>query len=521
MLSSIFKIDNSSSISKNLTYSLVLTIALTSIIIMIISYFSTYYANKIKIENRAKERIKYITDILELPMWNIDHEGIKHIGLIYFQDNLVVKLKITDGDGSILFSKEKNNEEALISLTKPIKHKGKVLGNVEIAITSHFYHENNRRLLWTAITTFFIIILLIVITGFFLRMFLKKPMQSLERIADSYMNGSFNPPEEKKSVQEFNHIISTFRKMGEKINHQVGELNNSENKIREYSDRLEQKVKKRTNSLEEKTKKLERSQGAMMYLLEDINESREELEEANNKLKELDKLKSMFIASMSHELRTPLNSIIGFTGVILQGMTGEINERQQDQLSRVYRSSKHLLSLISDVIDISKIEAGRIDVYSEQFELIEIINEAVQSIQPQLKEKNLSLEVTVPDNLQMKTDRKRLFQCLINYLSNSVKFTEQGSIKISAREIGDQVEITVTDTGIGIEKQDLVKLFEAFERLDSHLRVKAGGTGLGLYLTRKLATELLKGTIMVISEPGKGSTFGLCIQKNIATTTME
>jgi len=215
-------------------------------------------------------------------------------------------------------------------------------------------------------------------------------------------------------------------------------------------------------------------------------------------------------------LRTPLNSIIGFTGIILQGMTGVLNEKQTDHLSRVFNSAKHLLALITDIIDISKIEAGRIDVYPEEFALPEIVDEAIMNIQPQLKAKNLALEVDVPSELQMNTDRKRLLQCVINYLSNAVKFTEQGGIKIIAREIDKEVEIRVSDTGIGIARQDISKLFEPFERLESHLRVKAGGTGLGLYLTRKLTTELLKGTIQVESKEGKGSTFGLRVLKNIA-----
>lgn len=246
-----------------------------------------------------------------------------------------------------------------------------------------------------------------------------------------------------------------------------------------------------------------------------------ELEKANVHLKSLDKLKSMFIASMSHELRTPLNSIIGFTGVILQGMTGEINERQKDQLGRVYRSAKHLLSLITDVIDISKVEAGRIEVYPEQCSLMEIIDAATENIQPQLKAKNLALDIDAPAGLQLITDRKRLLQCLINYLSNAVKFTEQGTVTFKAIDLGDHLQITVTDTGIGIAKEDIPKLFEAFERLETHLRVKAGGTGLGLYLTKKIATELLQGEIWVESEVDKGSIFGIRIPKTLSAPTEE
>ncbi len=296
----------------------------------------------------------------------------------------------------------------------------------------------------------------------------------------------------------------------------ISERKQAEEELQKAYDDLEVKVNKRTKDLAGKNKELEKSQKALSYLMADVNEGRKELEIANKELKKLDHLKSMFIASMSHELRTPLNSIIGFTGIILQGMTGVLNEKQTDHLSRVLNSAKHLLALITDIIDISKIEAGRIDVYPEEFALSEIVDEAIMNIQPQLKAKNLALKVDVPSELKMNTDRKRLLQCIINYLSNAVKFTEQGGIKIIAREIDGEVEIRVSDTGIGIARQDIPKLFKSFERLDSHLRVKAGGTGLGLYLTNKMTTELLKGTIQVESEEGKGSTFGLRIPKNIA-----
>ena len=240
-----------------------------------------------------------------------------------------------------------------------------------------------------------------------------------------------------------------------------------------------------------------------------------ELEKANVHLSSLDKLKSMFIASMSHELRTPLNSIIGFTGVLLQGMTGELNERQRDQLTRVYRSSKHLLALISDVIDISKIEAGRADVFPREFVLGELVDEAVENVTPLVGGKEIEIELDVSVDLELMTDRKRLLQVLINFLSNAVKYTEVGTVHVRAFGENGQLVLRVSDTGIGIGEKDKEKLFEAFERLDSHLRVKAGGTGLGLYLTRKLVTELLGGTIIFESELNKGSTFGLRIPLDI------
>ncbi|MEE9605529.1 MAG: ATP-binding protein [Candidatus Scalindua sp.] len=250
--------------------------------------------------------------------------------------------------------------------------------------------------------------------------------------------------------------------------------------------------------------------------LEDLVKERTgELEKANEKLKELDRLKSMFIASMSHELRTPLNSIIGFTGIILQGLVGHINEEQRDQLQRVYASAKHLLELITDVIDISRIEAGKVEAYAEEFQLDEIIKQAVLNVKTQIDDKGLGLEISVSQGIQMNTDRRRLLQCILNYLSNAVKFTEKGEITIAAAENGDKIEIKVKDTGIGIREEEMSRLFKSFVRLDSHLTTVTPGTGLGLYLTKKLATEVLSGSVSAESVYEKGSTFILKIPKRI------
>lgn len=243
----------------------------------------------------------------------------------------------------------------------------------------------------------------------------------------------------------------------------------------------------------------------------------QELQEANRKLKDLDKLKSMFIASMSHELRTPLNSIIGFTGVILSGMSGELSDTQKDQLGRVYNASKHLLALITDVIDISKIEAGRVDVYVEEFNLRNVVNEALTTVEQQVKIKGLAVNMAMDEEVIMRSDRKRVLQCLINFISNAVKYSEKGEITIQVELSEDMVDISVSDTGIGISEDDLPRLFEAFERFESHLKVKAGGTGLGLYLTRKLVQDLLGGDVRVKSELGRGSTFGLRIPMDLET----
>ncbi|MBW9269271.1 MAG: PAS domain S-box protein [Candidatus Thiodiazotropha sp. (ex. Lucinisca nassula)] len=236
-----------------------------------------------------------------------------------------------------------------------------------------------------------------------------------------------------------------------------------------------------------------------------------QLKEANTKLKELDKLKSMFIASMSHELRTPLNSIIGFTSILLQDILGELNERQRDSLERVQGAGRHLLSLITDIIDISKIEAGRIDAYIETFSLEELVSEAVDSFRLQAQKKQIKLVVEAESWPVMNSDRMRLLQCLLNLLSNAVKYSEAGTVTVQVSEHNQMAQIAVSDMGIGIAEQDMKKLFVAFDRFESHLRIKAGGTGLGLYLTKKIVTNVLQGKVSAESRLGEGSTFCLTI----------
>ncbi|MBF0448431.1 MAG: hybrid sensor histidine kinase/response regulator [Magnetococcales bacterium] len=236
-----------------------------------------------------------------------------------------------------------------------------------------------------------------------------------------------------------------------------------------------------------------------------------ELAMANTRLKELDQLKSLFIASMSHELRTPLNSIIGFIGVMLQELTGTLNDRQKDHLGRAYASAKHLLALIVDVIDISKIEAGRLEIYLERIELDELVQEALATIASDAEKKGLEIISNYPETQYLITDRKRVLQCLLNYLSNAVKYTQQGRIVLDISVVDSSLQIAVTDSGIGIDREDISRLFESFVRLDATRKMNIPGTGLGLYLTKKIATDLLGGMVSVSSQVGVGSTFMLSI----------
>jgi signal transduction histidine kinase len=271
-----------------------------------------------------------------------------------------------------------------------------------------------------------------------------------------------------------------------------------------------------------------------------VAERTSELEEANRKLKQLDQLKSMFIASMSHELRTPLNSVIGFSSILLNEWVGPLNDEQKENMATVLRAGKYLLTLINDVIDVSKIEARQIEIRVEEFELQDLIGEAAASMEKEIRDKGLELQIEGGGQI-MRTDRRRLLQCLLNLLSNAVKYTEQGFVRIAARKVQgskfgmrgprcgerdnqavgrgatssesevDFVEISVEESGIGIREEDNSKIFKPFVRLESPMMTKIYGTGLGLYLTRKLVTEVLGGEINFTSEFGRGSRFEIVI----------
>ncbi len=287
----------------------------------------------------------------------------------------------------------------------------------------------------------------------------------------------------------------------------------AEEDLRNLNEDLERRVADRTTALEIKGLELQDSRQALMNIVDDLNLKAVEIETANRKLQELDRLKSMFIASMSHELRTPLNSIIGFSSILLNEWVGHVTEEQRENLAIILRSGKHLLSLINDVIDVSKVEAGIVESRTEDFDLYDVVSEAVSSLEKEAKDKGLDLRVEAV-HLEMHTDRKRLLQCLLNLLSNAAKFTEKGSITLrtlSGQTLRGRSEemlaIAVEDTGIGIADDDIPKLFRPFVRLESPLKMTVPGTGLGLYLTKKLVTEVLKGEILCERGSAAGSRF--------------
>jgi signal transduction histidine kinase len=253
-----------------------------------------------------------------------------------------------------------------------------------------------------------------------------------------------------------------------------------------------------------------------------------ELRVANVQLTEVNRLKSHFLANMSHELRTPLNSIIGYADMLSEGVYGELNEKQRDRLDRVRRNGQHLLQLINDILDLSKIEAGRMELDIEPVSLHDIINQCMGTFEPMALKKNLELVRDVPADLPMiMADRGRATQVLMNLISNAVKFTSDGKVIIRVQphttsqlapmpvqlrdgEHGPWMLVNVADTGIGISPEDQMIIFDEFRQADGSPSRKYEGTGLGLAITRKLV-ELMHGYIWLTSAPGQGSTFHILL----------
>jgi protein-histidine pros-kinase len=236
------------------------------------------------------------------------------------------------------------------------------------------------------------------------------------------------------------------------------------------------------------------------------------LQEKNVELEKVNRAKGSFLAAMSHELRTPLNAIIGFTGTLLMRLPGPLTEEQAKQLEIVQSSARHLLSLINDMLDVARIESGKADLHFETVDVGTVVDTVATALRPGAESKRLRLKAEVPSgDLTVMTDRRALRQILNNLIGNAVKYTEKGFVHIrTLRKENGSVAVTVTDTGIGIKSEDRERLFEAFEQLDRSTTRRFEGVGLGLHLSRKLAS-LIRAELTVESEVGKGSIFTLTL----------
>lgn len=276
------------------------------------------------------------------------------------------------------------------------------------------------------------------------------------------------------------------------------------------------KMKEFSVMLGQQNAELEAQKNELTTQSAELMQQNSELEQQKLQLDEANRLKTNFLSNMSHELRTPLNSVIALSGVLNRRLEGKIPPDEYSYIEVIERNGKHLLSLINDILDISRIEAGREEIEISRFEVNQLIAEVIGIIQPQASEKGL--KITHDDagsSLAITSDSGKITHILLNLIGNAVKFTEKGFVKVNAEQVGKLLKISVKDTGIGIEEENLSHIFDEFRQADGSTSRRFGGTGLGLAIAKKYA-NLLGGNITVKSTPGEGSEFVLVLPVKIA-----
>ena len=336
-------------------------------------------------------------------------------------------------------------------------------------------------ILWATIAGVF----LSVLTGALVARQITKPIQQLASASERVAQGDLSTPVDVKSSNEVGVLAHSFNQM-------IVSLKKSRDELQQWGEELERKVHERTAELEHRS---------------------QELAGTNVRLEEMSRHKSQFLANMSHELRTPLNSIIGYTKLMLDGLEGDISEEQKKDLHTVYTNGKHLLELINDLLDLSKIEAGKIVLSYETFTISELLDGVIPSMEQLAREKGLTLTYSVaPDIDHLDADKAKTKQVLINILGNAIKFTNEGSIKLDVAESDSDIIFSVTDTGIGIKEEDLEAIFDSFKQVGPAQIAGYDGTGLGLTISKQFI-EMQGGRIWAESELGKGSTFTFTLPK--------
>ncbi|WP_334109877.1 ATP-binding protein [Thermodesulfitimonas autotrophica] len=328
------------------------------------------------------------------------------------------------------------------------------------------------------------------------------PVASGEKLIGVFGFAGLLPLKQEK-IATLEHLATFFGIAFENAFHYV--------QMRELSERLEtlnEELIAQNEELNAQAEELQAQAEELQSLTQELATQSVELEQKNLALEQATKAKSEFLAKMSHELRTPLNAIIGFTELLLTGAAGTLTPRQQEYLTDVHESSNHLLALINDILDLAKIESGKIELQIEEVDLFSPLQNALHLLTPEATKKDLTIENRVPPGeFLVMADAYRLQQVFNNLLSNAVKFTPTGGrVCVAACRKENMVAVTVADTGIGIKAEDIPKIFEEFKQVDSSIARHYGGTGLGLAIVKKIV-EMHGGTIWVESTPGKGSAF--------------
>ncbi len=313
--------------------------------------------------------------------------------------------------------------------------------------------------------------------------------------------------ERRKYEEELLRARQAADRANAELSAQATVLQETLDQVRDLAVELEMQAQQ----LQEQTAELEVQQEELQETNERLLVQRDELERARAAANEANQAKSQFLSTMSHELRTPLNAIGGYVQLMEMEVQGPITADQRKSLERVARSQRHLLRLVNDILDLSRIEAGRVDYRIEELDVESVVASVVPMVEPQLAEGELTFDATAEAGLRARADREKVQQILINLLTNAVKFTpQQGRVTVRTRhdQAAQQLLVDVSDTGVGIAPEQIASVFEPFVRVETGLARRPEGTGLGLAISRDLARGM-GGDLTAHSEPGLGSTFTL------------
>ncbi len=459
----------------------------------------------VDIRDTAKDVEVYICDFDQEIIYSTHEDKVNKLATDSIQNKdakqTLSEILKTGIEPQKLFEDETSGKKYIISFYPILNQKEcyhchgssrKVLGSMIVKVGAERVYTTvaalrNRTIILTLLGISIVMTMVYLIVNKFIR----RPVEGLAEKAKRFAEGDMSASVEIKTEDEIGILGRTFNYMVERVS--------------SSSKRLEEEIERKTALLNERTR--------LLGLLE----------RANKELRELDRLKSTFLANMSHELRTPMNAIIGYTELLLDRVDGPINEEQEKSLRKVATNARHLLQLINDVLDISKIEAGKIELEIKELDVKWLVDSVIPTFEPMIKQKGLTLSVNIDEGLpSVYGDEDRIKQILINLLSNAVKFTHKGGITINAKvsERGVKpgeppifAEICVEDTGIGIKEEDISRIFDKFVQVDLTTVRQYEGTGLGLSITRGLVS-LHKGLIWVTSKYGEGSKFCFTLPLN-------